>query len=60
VLLELGGNDGAILAPDMTVGERLVESPVAAAYTTGGQVCMAIKRLYAPHALVGELADAVL
>jgi acyl-CoA reductase-like NAD-dependent aldehyde dehydrogenase len=60
VLLELGGNDAAIIAPDLRVGDQLVERLVAATYTTGGQVCMAIKRLYAPRELVGELADAVL
>jgi acyl-CoA reductase-like NAD-dependent aldehyde dehydrogenase len=60
VLLELGGNDAAIIAPDVEVSEGLIESLVAATYTTGGQVCMAIKRLYAPHALVGDLAEAVL
>jgi acyl-CoA reductase-like NAD-dependent aldehyde dehydrogenase len=60
VLLELGGNDAAILAPDMEVSDALVEQLVTATYTTGGQVCMAIKRLYAPAERVDELADAVL
>lgn len=60
VLLELGGNDAAILAPDMVVSDQLVEELVAATYTTGGQICMAIKRLYAPAERVDELADAVL
>ena len=60
VLLELGGNDAAIIAPDMAISDALVESLVTATYTTGGQVCMAIKRLYAPQVRVGELAEAVL
>jgi acyl-CoA reductase-like NAD-dependent aldehyde dehydrogenase len=60
VLLELGGNDAAIIAPDVTVGDELVEQLVTATYTTGGQVCMAIKRLYAPRERVDELAEAVL
>jgi acyl-CoA reductase-like NAD-dependent aldehyde dehydrogenase len=60
VLLELGGNDAAIIAPDITVSDELVERLVTATYTTGGQVCMAIKRLYAPTERVGELAEAVL
>ena len=60
LLLELGGNDAAIIAPDMTISDQLVEQLVAATYTTGGQVCMAIKRLYAPRDHVGELAEAVL
>ncbi len=60
VLLELGGNDAAIIAPDLPVSDQLVEQLVTATYTTGGQVCMAIKRLYAPTRRVGELAEAVL
>jgi len=60
VLLELGGNDAAIIAPDIAVSDELVERLVTATYTTVGQVCMAIKRLYAPRDRVGELADAVL
>lgn len=60
VLLELGGNDAAIIAPDLAVSDQLVEQLVAATYTTAGQVCMAIKRLYAPADRVTELAEAVL
>src|SRR5580693_7450373 len=60
VLLELGGNDAAIIAPDITVTDELVERLVTATYTTGGQVCMAIKRLYAPTERIAELAEAVL
>lgn len=60
VLLELGGNDAAIIAPDMAVVDELVERLFTATYTTAGQVCMAIKRLYAPRDRVDELADAVL
>jgi acyl-CoA reductase-like NAD-dependent aldehyde dehydrogenase len=60
VLLELGGNDAAIIAPDMSVTDELVERLVTATYTTCGQVCMAIKRLYAPAERVDELADAIL
>jgi acyl-CoA reductase-like NAD-dependent aldehyde dehydrogenase len=60
VLLELGGNDAAIIAPDMTISEQLVEQLVTATYTTCGQVCMAIKRLYTPRDRVEELAEAVL
>ncbi len=60
VLLELGGNDPAIIAPDLDITDQLVDQLVNATYTTCGQVCMAIKRLYAPKRRVGELADAVL
>jgi acyl-CoA reductase-like NAD-dependent aldehyde dehydrogenase len=60
LLLELGGNDAAIIAPDMTISDQLVEQLVTATYTTGGQVCMAIKRLYTPRDRVDELSEAVL
>ncbi|WP_264034088.1 aldehyde dehydrogenase family protein [Mycobacterium interjectum] len=46
--------------PTSTVTDELVERLVTATYTTGGQVCMAIKRLYAPAERIGELAEAVL
>jgi acyl-CoA reductase-like NAD-dependent aldehyde dehydrogenase len=60
LLLELGGNDAAIIAPDVSVTDELAERLVTATYTTCGQVCMAIKRLYAPADRVDELADAIL
>ncbi|WP_204808159.1 aldehyde dehydrogenase family protein [Mycobacterium riyadhense] len=60
VLLELGGNDAAIIGPDITVSDELVERLATATYTTSGQVCMAIKRLYAPRDRLGELTEAVL
>jgi acyl-CoA reductase-like NAD-dependent aldehyde dehydrogenase len=60
LLLELGGNDAAIIAPDMTISDHLVDQLVAATYTTGGQVCMSIKRLYAPGHRVDELTEALL
>lgn len=59
VLLELGGNDAAIIAPDLPISEALAEQLAAAAYTTGGQVCMAAKRVYVPRSRVGELAEAL-
>jgi acyl-CoA reductase-like NAD-dependent aldehyde dehydrogenase len=60
VLLELGGNDAAIIAPDLPITESLADQLYGATYTTSGQVCMAVKRLYAPRDKVAELADALL
>ena len=60
VLLELGGNDAAVIAPDLPVSEALADQLAAAAYTTTGQVCMAAKRIYAPRDRVTELVDALL
>jgi acyl-CoA reductase-like NAD-dependent aldehyde dehydrogenase len=60
VLLELGGNDAAIIAPDLPITEALADQLYGATYTTSGQVCMAVKRLYCPRDKVAELADALL
>ena len=61
VVLELGGNDAAILAPDVAADGALAGHIVDAAFVTSGQVCMAIKRLYVHRArmdeTVGALAD---
>lgn len=59
-LLELGGNDAAILCPDVELGEALVERIFQAAFGSSGQVCMAIKRLYAPRDRVRDLVEALL
>ncbi|MCZ7528784.1 MAG: aldehyde dehydrogenase family protein [Acidimicrobiia bacterium] len=58
-VLELGGNDPAILAPDVGVDEDLAGALVAAAFLTAGQVCMAVKRLYVPRDRVEEVTDAL-
>lgn len=67
VVLELGGNDPAIMGPDMEVDEKLAKRILDATFVTSGQVCMAIKRLYVPQdrvaayveALTAGLSDAV-
>ena len=46
VVLELGGNDAAILAPDVVVDDALAGRLLEASFVTSGQVCMAVKRLY--------------
>ncbi|HLY87620.1 MAG TPA: aldehyde dehydrogenase family protein [Acetobacteraceae bacterium] len=58
LVLELGGNDAALLLDDAdiaSVAPKIFESAMANA----GQVCFAIKRVYAPRALVGPLCDAL-
>ncbi len=59
VVLELGGNDPAIIAPDMEIDESLADRLVGAAFTTSGQVCMAVKRVYVPENRMGALVDAI-
>ncbi|MET7271147.1 aldehyde dehydrogenase family protein [Streptomyces flaveolus] len=60
VTLELGGNDAAVLLDDVDV-EEIADRLFWAAFRNCGQVCMAVKRVYAParhHARVVEaLAD---
>ena len=57
VVLELGGNDAAILAPDVTGDAALADHIVEAAFVTSGQVCMAIKRLYVHRDRLDETVD---
>ncbi len=59
VVLELGGNDPAILAPDVAADATLASRVVEAAFVTSGQVCMAIKRLYVHRDRLGETVDAL-
>ena len=59
VVLELGGNDAAILAPDLEVNGALADRLVGAAFDSSGQICMAIKRLYVQRERLGELVAAM-
>ncbi len=59
VVLELGGNDPAIIAPDVEVDDQLARRILDATFVTSGQVCMAIKRLYVPRAKVGAFVEAL-
>ena len=59
VVLELGGNDAAILAPDVAADHPLAERIVEAAFVTSGQVCMAIKRLYVHRDRMDETVAAL-
>jgi acyl-CoA reductase-like NAD-dependent aldehyde dehydrogenase len=58
-VLELGGNDAAIVAPDLEPTEEVAARLIEAAFATSGQVCMAVKRLYVPAARRAEWRDAL-
>jgi acyl-CoA reductase-like NAD-dependent aldehyde dehydrogenase len=60
VVLELGGNDAAILAPDVAVDADLAGRLIEAAFVTSGQVCMAVKRLYVHRDRLSETMDALI
>ncbi|MFF2939309.1 aldehyde dehydrogenase family protein [Streptomyces niveus] len=58
VTLELGGNDAAVLLDDVDV-ERIAERLFWAAFRNCGQVCMAVKRVYAPARLYSRVVEAL-
>jgi acyl-CoA reductase-like NAD-dependent aldehyde dehydrogenase len=58
VTLELGGNDPAIVLDDAdpaAVADRIF----GAAFLNNGQVCSAVKRVYVPDRLYGDMVDAL-
>ncbi|MFD6909052.1 aldehyde dehydrogenase family protein [Streptomyces sp. NPDC060077] len=56
VVLELGGNDPAIVLPDADV-DSVAPALFGAALANSGQFCAAIKRVYAPDALRERLTE---
>ncbi|EHM29707.1 MULTISPECIES: aldehyde dehydrogenase family protein [Streptomyces] len=58
VTLELGGNDAAVLLDDVDV-ERIADRLFWAAFRNCGQVCMAVKRVYAPARLHSRVVEAL-
>ena len=54
--LELGGNDAAIILDDVDVKE-VAPKVFDAAMINAGQVCLAVKRVYAPRALYDAFCD---
>lgn len=55
--LELGGNDAAIILPDVTLDDAMVEKLFWGAFLNNGQVCAAIKRLYVHDSIYDDLCD---
>lgn len=58
LVLELGGNDAAIVLPDVDV-ETVAEAVFNAAFLMSGQVCAAIKRLYVHESIYHDMVDAL-
>ncbi len=54
-VLELGGNDPAIVLADAELDDATFERMLMASFATSGQVCMALKRLYVPAARLDEV-----
>src|SRR5690348_5177448 len=57
VTLELGGNDAAIVLDDVDV-KAIAPKLFFAAFVNSGQVCMAVKRIYAHETVYAALCDA--
>jgi acyl-CoA reductase-like NAD-dependent aldehyde dehydrogenase len=53
-VMELGGNDPALLLPDLVFDDATMERLVFGVFLTSGQVCMAAKRIYVPNARLNE------
>jgi len=58
VLLELGGNDAAIILPDVDI-TKTAEGVFKAAFFNNGQTCCAIKRIYVQESIFDEFVDAL-
>ena len=58
VTLELGGNDPAIVLDDVDP-KAVAKKIFFASFVNSGQVCMAIKRIYAHERMYDELCDAL-
>ncbi|MDQ7905254.1 aldehyde dehydrogenase family protein [Phytohabitans sp. ZYX-F-186] len=58
ITLELGGNDPAILLDDIDV-EAVAERLFWSAFRNNGQVCSAVKRVYAPERRYDEVVEAL-
>ncbi|MHB1710606.1 MAG: aldehyde dehydrogenase family protein, partial [Acidimicrobiales bacterium] len=59
VTLELGGNDAAIVLPDVVIDDDVATNLMLGAFSTSGQICFAIKRLYVHEDRRDELVDAL-
>jgi acyl-CoA reductase-like NAD-dependent aldehyde dehydrogenase len=56
-ILELGGNDPAVILDDASADE-IAQAIFWAAFGNGGQTCVAVKRVYVPKILHAEVVDA--
>jgi acyl-CoA reductase-like NAD-dependent aldehyde dehydrogenase len=58
VTLELGGNDPAIILPDVDV-EDIASRLFWSAFRNNGQICVAVKRVYAHESIQPRLVEAL-
>ncbi|KAH7117407.1 aldehyde dehydrogenase domain-containing protein [Dactylonectria macrodidyma] len=58
VTLELGGNDPAIIFPDVDV-DKVAEKVALYAFLNSGQICIALKRIYVHESIYELFRDAI-
>ncbi|KAK2127747.1 Aldehyde/histidinol dehydrogenase [Fusarium oxysporum II5] len=58
VTLELGGNDPAIIFPDVDV-DKVAEKVALYSFLNSGQVCIALKRIYVHESIYEQFRDAM-
>jgi acyl-CoA reductase-like NAD-dependent aldehyde dehydrogenase len=58
VTLELGGNDAAIVFPDVDLGEATMNRLSSTVFGLAGQVCAAIKRIYVHESIAERFGEA--
>jgi acyl-CoA reductase-like NAD-dependent aldehyde dehydrogenase len=58
VLLELGGNDAAIVLDDADPAD-VAEKLFWPAFRNSGQICMAVKRVFVPEAMEAQVVEAL-
>ena len=57
VTLELGGNDAALVMEDAELDEAAFMRMYVGAFSSSGQICMALKRLYVHRSRYDEVVD---
>ncbi|KAL7945573.1 Aldehyde/histidinol dehydrogenase [Trichoderma barbatum] len=58
VTLELGGNDAAIVCPDIDI-EKVAEKIALYSFLNSGQVCLNVKRIYVHESIYEQFRDSV-
>ncbi|GKU22160.1 unnamed protein product [Fusarium langsethiae] len=58
VTLELGGNDAAVVFPDVDI-DAVAEKVSALAFLNSGQICLNVKRIYVHESIYEKFRDAV-
>lgn len=57
VVLELGGNDAALILDDAELNDEVFQRMYWGAFASSGQICMALKRLYVHESRYDEVVD---